>query len=69
MTDEVERHRCEIRYILSEFAKRNCGTDRVNEYMKKIAEARGQVVADIMRNEARDQWAKGNRGAKGDWRE
>lgn len=63
--DEQDRHRCEVRYLLliGQF-----GAGEGKDAISQIAKARGQVAADRLAEEARDQWRKGNRGAAGDWR-
>jgi hypothetical protein len=60
--DEQERHRCEVRYI--------CAIgDRARAYLSEVSKHRGKASADKLREDARQQYTKGNRGAAGDWRE
>jgi hypothetical protein len=37
-------------------------------YFEKVEKSRGAVAAKALRDDCAAQWAKGNRGAKGDWR-
>jgi len=55
------RFRCEIRHLLKLGKK-------ASEYLEKVAAKRGKAEADRMMAEARNQWAKGNRGEWKDWR-
>jgi hypothetical protein len=60
---EVERHRCEIRYVI---ALRIKSRDEAMEYLSKAREKRktNKLEKDVI-----DQWNRGNRGAKGEWYE
>lgn len=74
---EQHRHRCEVRAVLrwrvtegGEWVQRWLYgyTDDGGRKVKGVAQTRGQAAADRLRDDCRDQWAKGNRGAAGDWR-
>jgi hypothetical protein len=60
---EVERHRCEVRYVI---ALRIKSRDEAMEYLKKVKEKRktNKLEKDVI-----EQWNRGNRGAKGEWYE
>ena len=38
-------------------------------YLSDVRYRRGDDAADRLEDDCKDQWSKGNRGAKGDWRE
>ncbi len=64
-TEEVSRHRCEVRAVLAMRAK-----DRGNamEYLVKVRQKRGDEAADKLEQDCRIEWERGNRGKWGDWR-
>lgn len=62
---EDHRHQCEVRQVLR---WRSEDRNKVIEYLTRVRKARGDVVADKLANDCKEQWAKGNRGIKGDWR-
>lgn len=64
-SDEEHRHRCEVRSVLR--WRVSDGGDWVREWLAGVAKARGQAAADRLRDDARDQWAKGSRGEPGVW--
>ncbi len=63
---EEYRHQCEVRYVLQwRTADRNVAMNYISDVRRK----RGDAAADRLEEDCKDQWSKGNRGAKGDWRE
>ena len=74
---EQHRHRCEVRAVLRWRVSEGSawvaswlagGTDANGRAVKGVAQIRGQAAADRLRADCAEQWAKGNRGAPGDWR-
>ena len=64
-TSEEYRHQCEVRYVLQwRTADRNVAMNYISDVRRK----RGDADADRLEEDCKDQWSKGNRGAKGDWR-
>jgi hypothetical protein len=62
---ETERHRCEVRQVL---AWRTADRDSALKYLSVVRQKRGHEAADQLEIVCKDQWSKGNRGRKGDWR-
>lgn len=62
---EIERHKCEVRQIL---AWRVADRDSALKYLSVVRQKRGNQAADQLEADCRDQWSRGNRGRKGDWR-
>lgn len=62
---EIERFRCEVRQIL---AWRAADRDSALKYLSVVRQKRGDKVADQLEIVCKDQWSRGNRGRKGDWR-
>jgi hypothetical protein len=61
ITEEVLRHRCEVRAVL---AMRTEDRGKAMDYLIKVKEARREKLE----KDCRDQWERGNRGKWGDWR-
>lgn len=59
------RHRCEVRQILKWRAENR---DKAINYLSLVHKKRGDVVYTKLEQDCKTQWAKGNRGIKGDWR-
>ena len=57
-----ERMRCEVRYVCAK------GAD-AETYLAQVAQRRGQLAADELRRQAREQYRRGNRGRRGEWYE
>ena len=63
VSDETYRHQCEVRQLIQ--WRKEWGLQRFQKYLEtygfsnRIAKLRADIA---------DQWAKGNRGQKGDWR-
>jgi hypothetical protein len=66
MTIEEHRHQCFIRWILNLQATE--GKKAGAAFLARLEKRHGQEYADRIRKDCRDQWAKGNRGQKDDWR-
>lgn len=64
--EELERHRCLIRWILALTASK--GKKAADEYFSRFAKRHGDNNAEKLRAECREQWKLGNRGDFGDWR-
>ena len=60
---QLERHRCEIRQLLIYRAKLGLTGFRGYFANPNFDKRREQIAGDMY-----DQWKKGNRGQKGDWR-
>jgi hypothetical protein len=74
---EQHRHRCEVRQVLAWTVERGGDwvhgwlygrTDSGGRRIKGVADVRGQAAAGRLRDDAREQWRRGNRGEPGDWR-
>lgn len=63
---EEHRHRCEVRQVLQWRAE---DRSKALEYLSNVRKRRGDVAADKLEKDVRKQWAAGNRGVWGDWRE
>ena len=63
MTDEEYRHQCEVRQHLKWRADR--GLDWYRQYLSNYGFGRRKT--ELLRDVA-EQWGKGNKGKKGDWR-
>ena len=59
-TEEVFRHRCEVRQVL---AWRTEDRGKAMDYLAKVKDRREKLEKDC-----RIQWELGNRGKWGDWR-
>lgn len=62
---EEYRHQCEVRQVL---AWRTEDRDKAMKYLSLVRQKRGDDVATKLEQDCKVQWAKGNRGEKGDWR-
>lgn len=63
---EDHRHRCEVRQVLRWRAENR---DKAVSYLQLVRQKRDEAAANKLEKDTREQWAKGNRGIKGDWRE
>lgn len=65
--DEKWRHECEVR----EWLRRGAEKDKtwLTKIIKDIASKRGKPAAERLWRDIREQWARGNRGEPGDWRD
>ena len=66
--DQVEnhRHRSEVRDVIRKF--QNGGRKALELYLALVKQKRGANAALRLRDDAREQYKKGNRGDSGDWR-
>lgn len=64
-SSEQHRFRCETRHCLALGLRARTALD---DYLKLVAKHRGPPEAEKLRTEARDQYAKGSRGAFGVWK-
>jgi hypothetical protein len=63
--DEEYRHQCEVRQVLRWRAE---DRNKALDYLARVRKARGDAVAEKLSNDCKEQWARANRGIKGDWR-
>lgn len=54
------RHRCEVRWLCA-------NQERGREYLRTVAVKRGAQAAQRLRDDALEQWQRGNRGKAGEW--
>lgn len=66
ITVEDLRHQCEVRQVLRWRAENR---DKAVSYLQLVRQKRGDVVATKLERDCKEQWARGSRGIKGDWRE
>lgn len=62
---ETLRHQCEVRSVLRWRALE--GREWVGAWLAGVAKARGSDAADRLRDDAVEQWDRGNRGEPGRW--
>jgi hypothetical protein len=65
-SSEEYRHQCEVRQVLRWRVENR---DKAVGYLNKVRQKRDEAAANKLERDTRDQWAKGNRGEKDDWRE
>lgn len=63
---EEYRHQCEVRQVLRWRAENR---DKAVSYLQLVRQKRNEAAANKLERDTREQWVKGNRGEKGDWRE
>ena len=66
ITEEDFRHRCEVWQVLRWRAENR---DKAISYLQLVRQRRAEAAANKLERDTKEQWAKGNRGIKGDWRE
>jgi hypothetical protein len=66
ITEEDFRHRCEVWQVLRWRAENR---DKAVSYLNLVRQKRDEAAANKLERDTKEQWAKGNRGIKGDWRE
>lgn len=66
ITEEDFRHRCEVWQVLRWRAENR---DKAVSYLNLVRQRRDEAAANKLERDTKEQWAKGNRGIKGDWRE
>lgn len=60
LRDDRYRHECEVRWCCANPSK-------VRGYIAEVRAKRGDAAADKLYADAREQYAKGNRGEPGKW--
>jgi len=65
ITEEDFRHRCEVWQVLKWRAENR---DKAVSYLQLVRQRRDEAAANKLERDTKEQWAKGNRGIKGDWR-
>jgi hypothetical protein len=65
ITEEDFRHRCEVWQVLRWRAENR---DKAISYLNLVRQRRDEAAANKLERDTKEQWAKGNRGIKGDWR-
>jgi len=63
---EEYRHRCEVWVVLR---WRGLDRNKSSEYLQLVRKMRGNNAADKLEKDCKEQWERGNKGLKGDWRE
>jgi hypothetical protein len=63
---EEYRHRCEVWAVIRWRAQ---DRNKSSEYLQLVRKMRGNNAADKLEKDCKEQWERGNRGLKGDWRE
>jgi len=63
-SSEEYRHQCEVRQVLRWRVE---SRDKAVGYLSLVRKLRNQG-AENLECDVKDQWAKGNRGDKGEWR-
>ena len=64
--EEDFRHRCEVWQVLRWRAENR---DKAVSYLNLVRQRRDEAAANKLERDTKEQWSKGNRGIKGDWRE
>jgi hypothetical protein len=69
--DEEQRHQCETRDWIRRRAQKDPqrGREWLGDVLRDIEKRRGREAAERLKRDISEQWARGNRGAPGDWRE
>jgi hypothetical protein len=62
---EEERHRCEVAQVLRWRAQ---DRNKSSGYLMLVRKMRGDNAADKLEKDCKEQWLRGSRGVKGDWR-
>lgn len=62
---EEQRHRCEVLYVIR---TRLDDRQKMLSYLELVKKERGEACYKKLEKDAREQWSKGNRGVRGDWR-
>jgi hypothetical protein len=63
---EEYRHRCEVWAVIRWRAQ---DRNKSSEYLQLVRKMRGNNAADKLEKDCKEQWERGSRGLKGDWRE
>ena len=62
---EEDRHQHEVRQVLRWRAE---DRNKALQYLSAVRQKRGNDAADRLQKDCAEQWSKGNKGVKGDWR-
>ena len=65
-SSEEYRHRCEVWAVIRWRAQ---DRNKSSEYLQLVRKMRGNNAADKLEKDCKEQWERGNKGLKGDWRE
>ena len=65
-SSEEYRHQCEVWQVLRWRAENR---DKAVIYLNLVRQRRDEAAANKLERDTKEQWSKGNRGIKGDWRE
>ena len=65
-SSEEYRHKTEVWVVLRWRAQ---DRNKSSEYLQLVRKMRGNNAADKLEKDCREQWERGNRGLKGDWRD
>jgi hypothetical protein len=63
---EEYRHKTEVWVVLR---WRALDRNKSSDYLQLVRKMRGGNAADKLEKDCREQWERGNRGLKGDWRD
>jgi hypothetical protein len=63
---EEQRHRCEVNQVLRWRVE---SRPKSSDYLQDVRKKRGNKAADKLEKDCKEQWQRGNRGLKGDWRD
>jgi hypothetical protein len=64
LSTEDYRHQCEVWQVLRWRAE---DRNKALDYLARVRKARGDVVAEKLANDCKEQWAKGSKGEYGKW--
>lgn len=65
-SSEEYRHKTEVWQVLRWRAQ---DRNKSSDYLQLVRKMRGGNAADKLEKDCKEQWAKGARGLKGDWRD
>jgi hypothetical protein len=65
-SSEEYRHKTEVWQVLRWRAQ---DRNKSSEYLQLVRKMRGNNAADKLEKDCREQWQRGARGLKGDWRD
>lgn len=63
---ETHRHRCEVRQLLRWRVEH--GREWLRQWLAGVERVRGKGTLQRLEADIRQQWERGNRGARDDWR-
>jgi RNase P protein component len=62
---EEERYRCEVRQVLRWRAE---DREKAMDFLTNVRKRRGDITAEKLAKDCKEQWSRGNKGIEGDWR-